>query len=174
MATSTPNLALRKPEGTDLVNVLADVSDNMDKIDAAIAFYKATTIADRIKENRVATLQSRANVAYAALTTLQDITITPGPSGLLEVTVSCGCGSGTAGGSAMMSFALSGGNTRAASDDVAVGQVGQAAANQTVYASRTSILTGLATGATVVSAVFRSGGADSAAFIHRQLSVKAL
>ena len=33
MATNTPNLVLRKPEGTDLVNVLTDLSDNFDKID---------------------------------------------------------------------------------------------------------------------------------------------
>lgn len=35
MATNTPILGLRKPSGTDLVNVTSDISDNMDKLDAA-------------------------------------------------------------------------------------------------------------------------------------------
>lgn len=35
MATTTPQLVLRKPAGTDLINVTTDISDNMDKIDAA-------------------------------------------------------------------------------------------------------------------------------------------
>lgn len=34
MATNTPNLGLRKPDGLDLVNVLADIGANMDIIDA--------------------------------------------------------------------------------------------------------------------------------------------
>lgn len=33
MATTTPRLGLRKPAGTDLINVTTDISDNMDKID---------------------------------------------------------------------------------------------------------------------------------------------
>lgn len=35
MATTTPQLILRKPAGADNVNVTTDISDNMDKIDAA-------------------------------------------------------------------------------------------------------------------------------------------
>ena len=35
MATSTPQLALRKPVGSDQVNVTTDVADNMQKIDDA-------------------------------------------------------------------------------------------------------------------------------------------
>lgn len=35
MATTTPQLVLRKPASTDLVNVTTDISDNMDKLDAA-------------------------------------------------------------------------------------------------------------------------------------------
>lgn len=35
MATTTPQLLLRKPAGSDLVDETADLSDNMDKIDAA-------------------------------------------------------------------------------------------------------------------------------------------
>lgn len=34
MATLTPRLALRKPDGTDLVNVLTDISENCDDLDA--------------------------------------------------------------------------------------------------------------------------------------------
>ena len=36
MATNTPVYQLRKPAGTDLVNVTSDISDNMDKIEAAL------------------------------------------------------------------------------------------------------------------------------------------
>lgn len=34
MATTTPVMGLRKPVGTDNVNVVTDIGDNMDKIDA--------------------------------------------------------------------------------------------------------------------------------------------
>lgn len=34
MASNTPNLNLRKPSGTDLVNQQSDIGDNMDKLDA--------------------------------------------------------------------------------------------------------------------------------------------
>lgn len=35
MATSTPQLGLRKPAGSDLISVTTDIADNMDKLDAA-------------------------------------------------------------------------------------------------------------------------------------------
>jgi hypothetical protein len=36
LATNTPNINLRKPEGSDLVNVTTDLAENFDKIDEAI------------------------------------------------------------------------------------------------------------------------------------------
>lgn len=42
MATNTTRLALRKPDPSDNVNVTADLSDNYDKIDAAIGFERWT------------------------------------------------------------------------------------------------------------------------------------
>lgn len=35
MSSNTPNLNLLKPAGNDLVNVITQISDNYDKIDAA-------------------------------------------------------------------------------------------------------------------------------------------
>lgn len=43
MATNTPNLNLRKPEAADLVNVLADLAQNYDKIDDIGAPWTAYT-----------------------------------------------------------------------------------------------------------------------------------
>lgn len=42
MATNTPKLGLRKPEVSDLVDVVADLGDNYDKIDAAVGFEIVT------------------------------------------------------------------------------------------------------------------------------------
>lgn len=36
MASSTPNLSLRKPTNNDTVNVVTDLSENFDKIDAHV------------------------------------------------------------------------------------------------------------------------------------------
>lgn len=168
MATATTNRALRKPDTTDLVNVVSDLNENFDKIDEALG----PTLANRVKENRVNTLESRTNVAYGALATAQSVIVKP-VAGMLRVTVACGAGSGGAAGTAFMSFSLSGGNVRAVNDDVAVGPAG-GPANSTVYASRTALLTGLANADTTVTALFRSGGADTASFIHRQLIVEAI
>lgn len=173
MATSTPLLLLRKPDVTDLVDVLADINANWDRIEAALAFYRAAATGDRIKEVRVNGLEARTNVAYGALATAMAVTVTPGPSGILEVTVGCVCGSNGAAGSALMSFACSVNNVRAVNDDVAFG-IALAGANTTVHGSRTSILTGQTPNPTTVTALFRSGGADTASYLHRQLIVKAL
>lgn len=43
MATSTTRLALRKPAGADNVNVTTDISENMDKIDAAATFERLSS-----------------------------------------------------------------------------------------------------------------------------------
>lgn len=40
MATTTPRLVLRKPATSDIVNVVSDINDNMDKIDAATGFER--------------------------------------------------------------------------------------------------------------------------------------
>lgn len=44
MATTTPNLSLRKPAGADNVNVVTDIGDNMDKLDAIWDALSATWV----------------------------------------------------------------------------------------------------------------------------------
>lgn len=46
MATTTPNLGLRKPDGSDTVNVTSDVATNMALIDAGVALVGHTHAAD--------------------------------------------------------------------------------------------------------------------------------
>lgn len=43
MASSTPKLQLRKPDGVDLVNVTTDINDNLDKLDANPGLKSVTT-----------------------------------------------------------------------------------------------------------------------------------
>lgn len=171
MATSTTKLLLRKPDVTDLVDVLEDLNENFDKIDANA---EVRPLSDRNKVSFVATNQTRTNAAYGALATAQSLVFTPGPSGMVKITVSCGAGSAGASGSAIMSFALSGGNVRAAGDAEGVGTLFAPTANTSIYASRTTLLTGLAEVATTVTALFRSGGADVASFVNRYLIVEVL
>jgi hypothetical protein len=69
MATNTPFLNLRKPDGVDLVNYLADLDDNYDKIDAGVL---AVAKPRRARVSRVTAQAVGSAVSSAMVWTIVD------------------------------------------------------------------------------------------------------
>lgn len=120
----------------------------------------------------VATSQTTTSTSYTGLSTAQTLSVTVGPNGLLLVGVGCDMTNNTGDAFCWMSFALSGGNTLASADVNAVMHQTQGAGHQQA-ASRVTLLTGLAAGATTVTAQFKvqtgGGGAGTGTFVNRTM-----
>jgi hypothetical protein len=98
-----------------------------------------------------------------------------GNSGILEVTVSAAMFPGSSGaiGQIFVSFALSGANTLAASDNNAV-IYGAGTTSTGIYSgsSRTTLLTGLTPGSTVITVWFKTGSGNTATITNNGVSGK--
>ncbi len=69
MASNTPYLNLRKPDGVDLVNYLADLDDNYDKIDAGVL---AIAKLHRCRVSRITAQAVGSGVSSAVVWTVED------------------------------------------------------------------------------------------------------
>ena len=69
MASNTPFLVLRKPDGVDLVNYLTDLDDNYDKIDAGVL---AVAKPPRCRVSRITTQAVGSGVSSAVVWTIED------------------------------------------------------------------------------------------------------
>jgi hypothetical protein len=120
----------------------------------------------------VATSQTTTSTTYTGLTTAQTLSVTVGANGLLLVGVGCDMTNNTGDAFCWMSFALSGANTLASADTNAVMHQTQGAGHQQA-ASRVTLLTGLSTGSTTLTAQFRvqtgGGGAGTGTFVNRTM-----
>jgi hypothetical protein len=122
----------------------------------------------------VATKEATASTAFATLTTHTDaVTVTIGASGKALVILECGITLSTNGGQALMGYALSGANTRAASVSKSIGAQGWVATTtppQPVTGIRTE--TGLAPGSTTFQAEYSTSASGSAQnFQDRSITV---
>ena len=120
-------------------------------------------------EGSVATAQGTTSTTFTDLATVgPDVTMTPPASGKVKVTISALVqGSGTNG--QLMGFALSSGNTVAASDSDSIGS------NQVagIRLGSTFLLTGLAASSTLFRAKYRSGNAaNTGTFTDRKIIVE--
>lgn len=152
--TDTPDIAA----GTQ--NLAQDVEAQLQRIDSAIAALGPIGA-------EVATQQTTTSTTFTDLTTVGPaVTFTVPSSGKVEVTVS-GQLFNSAGNFTLMGFALSGGNTLAASDSKALLVFGVNA----VQAGIPILLTGLTPGSTTFTAKYRvSGGTGT--FINRKIHVR--
>ena len=118
----------------------------------------------------VSTLQSTSSTSYVGLTTAQTVTLTTGT----KVLVLIGCTSDndySDGIGARMSYAISGATTLASSDDFSVGEDKHYINNQFISMTRHSFQTVTAGSNTFTAQFRRVGGAGSARFSARYLTV---
>jgi len=117
----------------------------------------------------VVTSQTTTSTTYADLATVgPTATIEHGTS--VEVTIGAQILNSTNTISALMSFAISGANTRAATDDVAVG----ISNNTLIWGSRTVLLTGLTPGVSTFTAKYRVNGGSTLTAQDRRIHAKAI
>jgi hypothetical protein len=125
--------------------------------------------AERIPSTaQVSTVQDTASTAYTDLTTAGPaVTVTTGTRAF--VVVSAELWNQTAGFSALMSFAVSGATTRAASDADALRQ-GSSASAEDLAASRMTLVTGLTAGTNTFTSKYRCNG-GTGRFLNRSIIV---
>jgi hypothetical protein len=133
--------------------------------------YAAQTLAITSGTATVATSETTTSATYTDLATGGPaVTLTVGSSGKVEVTVSAHIDPGTSNTHASMDFALSVGNTRAASDTTALINYNPLI----IRASAATLLTGLSAGSTTFTAKYKSDGGATQAFAYRSISVVVL
>lgn len=120
--------------------------------------------------SEIITSESRTNTAFGDLATLgPEVTVTVPASGKIFISFGANMIVGTSGNSSRMTYELSGANTVAASDSVALRAVHSATTGTSCYV--TGILSGLNPGVTTVTMKYRSGPAGSATWSSRTLTV---
>jgi len=125
--------------------------------------FTATTGAE------VATSQSTTSTSYVDLATVgPSVTMTPSASGKVLVHLSGLIENDTSGHVAVMSFAMSGGNTQAAADEFALSTDGPIAQR----IGGTFLLTGLAAVSTTFTAKYRRTSTGTGTFADRKLVVQ--
>jgi hypothetical protein len=118
----------------------------------------------------IATLESTSSTSYVALTTVTDkVTVTIGANGLALVAIYCGRYNNTNTGQALMTFAMSGANTAAASDTYCIGEVNTGSFQYNN--GGTILLTGLTPGSTTFKLKYRANTAGTAYFLNRRIAV---
>lgn len=121
----------------------------------------------------VATSESTSSTSYVDLTTATDtVTTTIGASGKALVILSANLWNSGASQASFMSFAMSGANTAAADDSLAIMQRTQAVGQTFAGAvSGVFLLTGLTAGSTTFKAKYRSGSSSTSNFQYRRIAV---
>ncbi len=118
---------------------------------------------------RVETTESTSSATFVDLATAGPaVTVTVGSSGILIVGIGAEAFNDTLGAGFMTSYALSGATTQAA-DDLRSFSGYSPAANQSWGGTRVSVQTGLAAGATTVTAKYRRLGGGTANFKEREI-----
>lgn len=119
----------------------------------------------------VATSESTTSTSYADLTTTTDtVTVTIGASGLALVILSAGWGS-TVGGTAYMSYVVSGANTIAVTDAKSIIFQAQVVATILGGLGATFLETGLTAGSTTFKAKYKAPAGTSQTFSNRRITV---
>lgn len=118
----------------------------------------------------VQTSQSRTNTTYGDLATVgPEVTVTVPASGKIFITFGANMLVGTSGNSSRMTYSMSGANTVAAADGVALRAITSATTSGSSYVQ--GILSGLNPGVTTITMKYRSGPAGSATWSDRTLTV---
>jgi hypothetical protein len=118
----------------------------------------------------VVTQEGTGSTTYTDLTTVgPSVTITVGPKGIVDLTMSAQSFNGTAGGFCYMSFVASGANTIAAADGYYTNK--NVSANQELGFSYSDTLTGLTPGSTTFKLVYKVGVTGGANFSNRKIIV---
>ena len=119
----------------------------------------------------VATSESTSSATYADLATTTDtVTVTIGPSGMALVLIYAYFSNTQ--WNAMMSYAISGANTAAASDTKCLNFRNQPAGSQDGAFGGTFLETGLSTGSTTFKLKYRAGGSGGTmTFANRRIAV---
>jgi hypothetical protein len=122
--------------------------------------------------NYVATSQSTTSTTYTGLTTAGAVTVTTGTKALVSISGSFENGAGV-NVTALMSFAISGATTVAASDQYSTGlsYVSTGGGNFQTKSGATFVVTGLTAGSNTFTTQFRKGGGDTPGFSARTISV---
>lgn len=132
----------------------------------------AYVVRSEVKQATLAAAESTTSASFTDLATVGPaVTVTVGPSGAVLVIVGCHLAHSAAGGEAIMSVALTGAHTSAASVVQAVMHRSDSA-GQPMQASRLFSLTGLTPGAVTFTAKYRiDNAAGTATFQARHLAV---
>ncbi len=119
----------------------------------------------------VATAESINSSAYVDLATTTDsVNVNVPSSGAVMVCIYAQIGGNAAGAQGYMSFAMSGNNTAAASDDTAIMARYSASSSLMGWLGSPFVLTGLTPGSTTFKAKYKSGG-GTATFSARRIAV---
>lgn len=137
-----------------------------------VAASAAYVVRSEVKQATLAAAESTTSASFTDLATVGPaVTVTVGPSGAVLVIVGCHLAHSAAGGEAIMSVALTGAHTSAASVVQAVMHRSDSA-GQPMQASRLFSLTGLTPGAVTFTAKYRiDNAAGTATFQARHLAV---
>jgi hypothetical protein len=118
----------------------------------------------------VTTSQSVTNTSYVDLGTVgPSVTVTVPASGKVFITFGANMLVGTSGNSSRMTYSMSGANTIAASDGVALRAITSTTVSGSSYVQ--GIISGLTPGVTTITMKYRSGPAGSATWADRTLTV---
>jgi hypothetical protein len=122
--------------------------------------------------NYVATSQATTSTTYTGLTTAGAVTVTTGTKALVSISGQFENGAGVS-VTALMSFAISGATTVAASDQYSTGLafVSTGGGNFQTKSGATFVVTGLTAGSNTFTTQFRKGAGDTPGFSNRTISV---
>ena len=138
---------------------LDDIVENVEALAAGTGLNDGVVTPDKIATGagkvRVNGDESRSNVAYGALATAQAVTVTIGANGLALVSTSVRFFMSSASDIGYLSFAVSGANTIAVSDDNSIISRAHTTGTNGLF-GRTILLTGLTPGSTTFTVQVRN------------------